>query len=1478
MGLILGLYLTLLFLLNLSFVQEKSSLWASKELSALLDCPVEIGRMNLGWLNRIVLDDVEIKDQNNESLLSIARLTAKFEILPLFQGKISIRTVQLFSFNINMSKETPDSPPNFKFLVDALKSDEPSSDSSIDLRINSILIRRGNLSYHVHSEKETPEQFNANHVHLENILANISLKALTTDSINAHIKRLSLKEQSGFELNKLGLKVTGNHQGMRIEDFEFVLPESKLELKTIELEYDSLAALAHFGDEVKFALETEPSHITLKDFQAFAPVLRNFKEKLHLSLVGQGSLNDFELPLIKIYAAPHFSFEGNASVQDLLIPNEAHLYINLPLVSADQEGLFFIARNFNPKMEEPSKFIQNLEFATFKGTLSGYIDDLVAYGECNSGIGSFDIDMKLSRNLTKDLFSYSGGIKTTSFNLGKLVNNKDLEAVTLNFEVEGVQNHNLPYPEVVMQGVIDSISYKKYTYQNIAIDGEFKEGGFDGSISLDDTNGNVSLLGSFNIAQPIPSFNFEASFNGIRPQQLNISKKEKESEWSMDIKANFTGGSIDQMNGEVSIENLRLVTPEKIYRMNYFKASSIYTQDFNQLIIDSEFIKGKIDGKYSYRSLPRSFQKLLYLYLPALSSFDPDKGQDLSNQFRFKFDLYNTDILHDFFDVPLKIYTRSSLEGTWNDNTGKYSISCYFPQFQYKTDYIESGVFLFNNYADEIQSTLRFNHHRKSSATTLALNLSAKENEVYTKLDWGNSGDNTYSGSIIGKTHLTKEEENESLKSLIEIEETQVILNDSIWKVHPSTIEISNKEISVDNFLFSHLDQYLHINGKVSSLPEDTLQIDLNSMNIGYIFDMANIKETVNFNGNATGKAIATHLFDKPVLETRLHIQDFSFNEVRLGNMDISGNWDIEEEGIYLEADIQEEEIARTKINGYIYPLAPKSGLHLTFDANNINVGFIEHYTESIMAINGRASGKFNFYGPFKALNMEASPYIEGDLNIYVLNTTFHVKDTLKMTTNGIQFNKIAVTDVEGNPGEVNGNLYYQHFRDLSYDFNIMSNNMLVMNTHESKDMPFYGRIYASGISRISGNSEDGVNINVEMSTNRNTNFTYSLGTVASATSREFIQFNDVTPQRIPTDSLNIFSHKEYREEDMETTADIHLNLQMDITPDAQIKIVVDPVADDYLSGRGSGNIRTEFYNKGDVKLFGNYRIQQGIYKFSIQEVIRKNFTIREGGTISFNGNPLNANVDVQAAHTVNSVSLNDLIPNAQSLVGQNYIKVNCIMHLSGALYQPRFRLDLELPNEQSEVETIVRNYINTEEEMNLQFLYLLTIGKFYTQDRMDNTQSTDVMSSVLSSTLSGQLNNMLSQIVDNSNWSIGTNLSTGTKGWTEVEVEGVLSGQLLNNRLLINGNFGYRDNPMTNTNFVGDFEAEWLINRSGEIRLRAYNKTNDQYYMRSNYNTQGIGIIFRKDFDKWKELFLWRTRRNKADKKANVTEEKVEN
>ena len=235
------------------------------------------------------------------------------------------------------------------------------------------------------------------------------------------------------------------------------------------------------------------------------------------------------------------------------------------------------------------------------------------------------------------------------------------------------------------------------------------------------------------------------------------------------------------------------------------------------------------------------------------------------------------------------------------------------------------------------------------------------------------------------------------------------------------------------------------------------------------------------------------------------------------------------------------------------------------------------------------------------------------------------------------------------------------------------------------------------------------------------------------------------------------------------------------------------------------------------------------------------------------------------------AASLNDLIPNANDYVNQTNVKVNCIMAISGQLTSPDIKLDLDLPNEREEVQALVRNYIPDEEQVNMQMLYLLGIGKFYTPENTGTTQNSNMMTSVLSSTLSGQLNNALANIINNNNWNIGTNFSTGEKGWTDVEFEGMLSGQLLNNRLLINGNFGYRDNPLANTNFVGDFEAEWLVVRSGNIRLKAYNETNDRYYTRTNLTTQGIGIIFKKDFDKWTDLLFWKRWKRKRTAPADT-------
>ena len=614
-------------------------------------------------------------------------------------------------------------------------------------------------------------------------------------------------------------------------------------------------------------------------------------------------------------------------------------------------------------------------------------------------------------------------------------------------------------------------------------------------------------------------------------------------------------------------------------------------------------------------------------------------------------------------------------------------------------------------------------------------------------------------------------------------------------------------------------------------------------------------------------------------MNTRLFVKNFSLNQGRLGDLNVYGAWDNEKRGIYLDASIQDISPSPSRVIGMIYPLKPESGLDLNIDAHELNLKFLEFYMKSIAQdIKGRGTGKVHFYGKFKGLNLDGAVMTDASMKFDILNTHFAVRDTIHLAPTGLKFNNMHIADMEGHSGTLNGYLRFQHFKNINYRFEIQANNMLLMNTKESTDMPFFGTVYATGNALLAGNAIQGLDVNLAMTTNRNTVFTYIIGNVASAANTQFIKFVDKTPRRNIQDSIRVNSYFEQMQQkrqadEEEHQTDIRLNILVDATPDATMKIIMDPIAGDYISAKGTGNIRTEFYNKGDVKMFGNYRISQGIYKFSLQEVIRKDFIIKDGSTITFNGAPLDANMDIQASYTVNSASLNDLNPDVSSIAQQTNVRVNCIMNLSGILLRPTIKLGIELPNERDEIQTLVRNYISTEEQMNMQILYLLGIGKFYTEDAARNNQNSNVMSSVLSSTLSGQLNNALSQVFETNNWNIGTNLSTGDKGWTDMEVEGILSGQLLNNRLLVNGNFGYRDNPMANTNFIGDFEAEWLINRSGDIRLKAYNETNDRYYTKTNLTTQGVGIMYKKDFNKWSDLFFWNKWKLRSKRKREEAE-----
>ena len=1462
------------------------SVFVAEELSDLLNTRVTIGRINIGLLNRIIIDDVLLDDQDEQEMLKVTRLSAKFDIMPFFKGKISISSVQLFGFNINLQKKTPDSPPNFKFVLDAFASnDTVKKNNSLDLRINSILIRRGRMAYHVLSEEETPGKFNAKHIHLQNIIANISLKALSKDSINLGIKRLSLDEKvSGFSLKKMSLKLVANSRQTSIDNFAIELPETSLKLDTIHLIYDSLKAFDRFTEQVRFSFRTLPSQITLKDISPFLPALSHFKEPISLDMEVKGTVNQLTCSHLEITADNRqFRLKGDVALQDLSHPQDAYVFGTLSELTATTRGVGFLVRNLSHDYNGVPPVLERLGNVSFRGEVSGYFTDIVTYGQLHTDLGGVNMDLKLSSDKSKGLFAYSGAVKTTDYKLGKLLANEQLGEITFNLDVHG-RHVTDRLPVVELKGLIASVDYSRYRYENITLDGEYKQGGFNGKVALDDPNGSIYLNGDVNVSSRIPTFNFQAIINKLRPHDLNLTSKYPDTEFSLKLRANFTGGSVDEMIGEINVDSLEFMSPEKQYFMNNMNIRASKQNNENQLRLTSEFLTASVEGKFQYHTLPASILNIMRKYVPSLI-LPPKKPIETHNNFQFDIHIYNTDILSTIFDIPLTVYTHSTLKGYFNDPLQRLRVEGYFPRLQYKNNFIESGMILCENPSDHIRARVRLTNLKKKGAVNLSLDAQAKDDNISTTLNWGNSAAVTYSGQLAAVAKFLRTEgEKPLLKAMVEVKPTDIILNDTLWQIHPSQVVVDSGKVDVNNFYFSHQDRYVRINGRLSDNPQDSVKVDLKDINMGYVFDIASISDDVNFEGDATGTAYASGVFKKPVMNTRLFIKNFSLNQGRLGDLNIYGEWDNENRGIRLDASIKDISTTPSRVTGIIHPLKPESGLDLNIEANELNLKFLEHYMKSIANdIKGRATGKVHFYGKFKGLNLDGAVMTDASMNFDILNTHFAIKDTILLAPTGLTFNNIHISDMEGHSGRMNGYLHFQHFKNLNYRFEIQANNMLVMNTKESTDMPFYGTVYGTGNALLTGNAIQGLDVNVAMTTNRNSIVTYINGSVASATSNQFIKFVDKTPRRTIQDSIQIISYYEQlqqkrQEAEEEQKTDIRLNILVDATPDATMKIIMDPVAGDYISGKGTGNIRTEFYNKGDVKMFGSYQINQGVYKFSLQEVIRKDFVIKNGSTITFNGAPLDANLDIQASYTVNSASLNDLIPEeSSSIIQQPNVKVNCIMNLSGILVRPTIKLGIELPNERDEVQTLVRNYISTEEQMNMQILYLLGIGKFYTEDARNN-QNSNVMSSVLSSTLSGQLNNALSQVFETNNWNIGTNLSTGDKGWTDMEVEGILSGQLLNNRLLINGNFGYRDNPMANTNFVGDFEAEWLINRSGDIRLKAYNETNDRYYTKTNLTTQGVGIMYKKDFNKWSDLFFWnkwklRNKRKQKEKSKQQTD-----
>ena len=1426
---VVSLYLLIAVMVHIPYVQQSLASGVASVISSKLNTRVEIGRVDLGFLNRLVIDNTTIYDQGGKPMVRAARLAVRIDLLQLVEGRIRISSAQVFSTHFTLYRANAASAPNFQFALDALASkDSTKAKTPLDLSVNSFIMRHCSVKYDQLDRPHTPGRFNPAHLHITNIGTYIRLNALTDDSLNVALNTLSATEQSGVKVDAMSLSLVAGGSECRLRDLSLRLPHSHIAIADITARYRRLADGKVDMGSLRYSALVKSASITPSDLSPVVPQLADYRNPLQLRLSASGTAKRVNVDRLQITSP---SGELSASADGWYEASKPHASWSVNIHD----------------LHSSLKILQPLSYVGLRGSASCTTSGVITTAAVvNTDAGSADVNMTLSANR-----HFSGTLAASDIALGTLLNDSRLGDVSASLSLSG----SLPKgkrPTVTAEGEVSKFAYNGYTYSNININGSYADNTVKGSLIIDDPNISLVAQGEYADLGKGKQLVVEAQLDHFRPSVTRLTDKWGDAVFSSSITADLQASGVNDSKGVVTIGHFRMQSSSDTCSINNLQVRGGFDSHEHYLVMESDFGYAMLTGHFNYSSLVSSVTSQIGRHIPVIAPKNKDYEGD--NNFTLIAHLNSTKWMRPLLGVPLDIRRPLLLRTNVSDASKTMVVECEAPLFIYDGATFSHANVNLHSHADSLICSAEVKKHQDNGdILDLSTHCNAADNLVDMSLGWLNEGKSR--GCLNATSSFGKNSQGVTYAHVV-VKPSDLTIGDKTWLVKSSDIHYTPKHIDIREFTIAHDRQHIIVNGTASASKSDSLHIDLNGIDVRYVLDLVNF-HPVDFDGSASGKALIVAPFGDMSAHADLTVRDFLFERGRMGVLSANVNWNKQESQIDIDAIANDGDDARTIIKGYVSP--KRDYIDLGIQADSTHIDFMHSFTESFISeIDGRAVGKVRLAGPLSTINLTGQLVVNGSAMISPLNCRYTLdNDTVTLVPDEIELKNAVIRDAYGNAGYVNGFIHHKHLTRLSYDLEVAADNLLAYDFRSFGNDTFYGTVFADGTVGIHGRSGY-LRMDIDVTPRHGSTFVYNASTNDQISNQEFIKWNDVT-SLIPNSSSLIPN----------SSSDMFINFNINCTPEATIRLLMDSRTNDYITMQGNGMLRATYYNKGAFNLFGTYTLAHGTYGITIQNIIKKNFTFREGGTFVFGGNPYDATLNLQAIHTVNGVSLADL--NVGNSFTNNTIKVNCLMNIGGIARNPQVSFDLDMPTVSSDEKQMIRSVLNSEDELNQQVVYLLGIGRFYptgTNNSASREQSETslAMQSLLSGTISSQISSVLNTVIKNDNWNFGANISTGDEGWNNAEYEGTVNGRLLNNRLLINGQFGYRDNVNTaNTNFIGDFDIRYLLMPNGNLALKVYNQTNDRYFTKSSLNTQGVGIIMKKDFRSIIDLF---GKKKKKDKK----------
>lgn len=1462
----LPLLVALLF--EIPAVQNFVAREATEIISRKLGTRISIDRVDIGLFYRVSLDGFYVEDFQRDTLLYAGRLDARIKSLGLFGGGLVFSRAELSDARFCL-RETPDGEMNIKQVVDKLsKKDKARAEGKFRLEIERL--ETDGLDFCMERLEHRNPSYGVDFADMHLIDIRAELKNFTIDGpvIHTDIGRLAMRERSGFVVEDLAGCLCIANGCIDIREGHIRTAKSNIELPSLSLIGLDWALYKNFVEEVDITAQVVNTTLSSDDIAYFSPKMKDW----HLTLTDvnadvSGPVADMSGSLRSVRTGADTKLSVDFAAQGLPDVGKGHFKADISELTTSAADVDRLAAALTGKNlpDEVLRIAKNAGKIGLTGKFDGTLTAFAADAALATEIGGATCLLQVS-SLRDGCRGVLGDVKTSSLQLGELLENDLLGPLSLNVHVNGELSSE--HSDAEVSGEILRLGINGYDYDSLRMKGHLVNREFNGLIEARDRNLRFDFRGLLDLNdEQRPRYDFALDLEEANLAALGVNRRDSVSVLAARIAARAVGRTLDDLNGIIFVRDVS-------YRYNdrELAADSVVIVGRNSLSdkfirLRSDFVDADYEGKTSYKEVFAYLQQRFRDYVPTLDggpgwqAQHPDTVELADGYSQLTVNVRKINPLVNAVSPGLQIADGSQLLLRINPANDKLS-------FEAASDYIERGRMLVtrlnldaHNRGDSLvfaasTEDLYLNSFHMSR---VGMSGGAKDNKLELITDFADTiGD--VSGRIGFRSEFARGRGPAGRQIDLRLTPSYISRGEKTWNIYTDGITADTSRIRIDRFRMVNAGQQLLLDGVVSRRLQDSVQLTLHNFELAP-FSQFTSSMGYRVDGRTNGSATMKAVLGAGEVQADIVVDSISINDLAVPSIWLRSRWDFIQNraGIL----VQQRENLDTLVRGFYAPSQKRYYARATLDA--VELSALDPLLKGVVErTGGNADVDIALRGSGKEANLSGQIAVRDfTTTVDFTQVTYTMpRAVIEVKNNHLIAEGVPLYDPEKNEGLFSIDLNLEHLSNIFYSVKVLPKELMVLNTTSKDNDLFYGRIFASGSATIAG-SKGGVKMDIVATTEGDSEFYMPLSGQSNAKTADFVTF--VTPEQIDTTDYLVrkkllFQQQGRKKEAAGSTMDI--TMALNVQDNTAFQLVIDPTVGSALKGRGNGMLNLHINpGNGIFNMYGDYTLIEGSFLFSLQNIITKKFIIESGSMIQWTGEPVDARLDINAVYKLktslqpllNTVTASSDDDQSGSRISDRSVPVDCKIHIGGRLSNPQLDFSVVVPVTDIETQAAVASVLNTQEAQAQQFISLVALGTF------SNSGSANIGASSGVATGLEMLTNQLTNWFSTDDYRIILNYRAGSE-MTGDEVDFGFSTNLINNRLLVEveGNYIIDNKQAVSnnvSNFMGEAHVTWLIDKSGNLRLKVFTQTIDRFDENQGLQETGIGISYKEDFNNFKDL-----------------------